>query len=86
LFRYTRNSVEGKRVYDIGKGQWNLPALRRLLEDILPKNTMFEDLELEADIGKAGMRRLILNGRKLERTAGFPGMILLTMEEAPLAG
>lgn len=81
VFQYGRKSMEGKKVYDIAKGQWNASGLRKLLEEVLPADHAFEDFELEADFGKAGHRKLVLNGRKLDPSAGRPGMIVLAMED-----
>src|SRR3989344_7065813 len=44
-FQVELKDTEGKIVYGLGNGQWNIPALRKLLEDILPKNTFFKGFE-----------------------------------------
>ena len=48
-FQVNPEETEGKRVYDLGNGQWNIPKLKILLEDILPKNTFFEDFKKELE-------------------------------------
>ena len=40
--------TEGRLVYELGNGQWDIPELRTLLEDILPKNGSFRDFEVDA--------------------------------------
>ncbi len=45
-FDMTPEDTGGKLFYELGGGQWNIPELRRLLEDVLPKNTEFRDLEV----------------------------------------
>src|ERR1700730_1865076 len=35
-FRMTRQNIEDRAVYALGEGQWNIPALRFLLENIVP--------------------------------------------------
>src|SRR6185503_1214329 len=37
FFKVTQKETEGKLVYNLGDGQWNIPKLKILLEDILPK-------------------------------------------------
>ena len=48
-FQVTPAETEGRLLYEIGQRQWDIPALRQLLEDILPKNTQFEDFRVEHD-------------------------------------
>jgi two-component system CheB/CheR fusion protein len=48
-FAVTPKETEGTLIYEVGDGQWNIPKLRELLEDILPKNTSFENFEVEHD-------------------------------------
>ncbi len=80
-FRISPKYAEGKKLDEIGRGQWDLSALHDLLDEVLPENNAFEDYELEADFGRAGRRKLLLNGRKVQRAAGRAEMILLAMED-----
>ena len=77
-----RAEVEHHLVYELGDGQWNIPRLRRLLEQILPKNTSFEDFEVAHDFPRVGPRVLLLNARRLQREDKSDGLILLAMEDA----
>jgi chemotaxis protein methyltransferase CheR len=43
------DETEGALIYDLGNRQWDIPDLRKLLEDILPQNTSFQDFEVEHD-------------------------------------
>ena len=43
-FQVEPRDTESKIIYELGNGQWNIPALRKLLENILPKNTFFKVL------------------------------------------
>jgi signal transduction histidine kinase len=52
-----------------------------LLEQILPENTRFLDFKLNSVFPKIGLRRLVLNARRLEWEGDVPGMILLAMED-----
>jgi two-component system, chemotaxis family, CheB/CheR fusion protein len=51
-FQVTKKETEGSLVYKLGNGQWNIPKLKILLEDILPKNTHFEDFKVEHNFPK----------------------------------
>src|SRR5207247_10560802 len=57
-FGETKATTEGRFIYDLGNGQWNIPALRSLLEDILPKHSIFEDFEMTQEFPKIGRRTL----------------------------
>src|SRR5688572_10213267 len=63
FFQVTKEETEGKRVYDLGNGQWSAPKLRILLEDILPKNTFFEDFKVDHEFPRIGHKIMILNAR-----------------------
>src|SRR5689334_3748764 len=45
IFQVEAKDTQHKLVYDLGDGQWNIPALRKLLDEILPKNTFFKGFE-----------------------------------------
>src|SRR5580698_6305371 len=46
MFQVESKDTEKRIIYELGNGQWNIPALRKLLEDILPKNTFFKGFEV----------------------------------------
>ncbi len=73
--------VEGRRVYELGDGQWDIPELRRLLEEVLPDNHVFNDFPVEYDFPRVGRRRFILNARRIPRGDHGADLILLAMEE-----
>lgn len=82
FYKVEPKDVEGKLIYNLGDGQWNIPKLRILLEDILPKNTFFEDFKVEHDFPKIGKRVMMLNARRIHTldTEEKP-IILLAMED-----
>jgi len=81
-FALSPGEVEGQIVYQLSNGQWDMPGLRQLLEDILPRNTAFEDFQVEHVFPDLGRKVLRLNARRLEQELGMPGMILLAIAEA----
>ncbi len=78
------DAVEGKRLFDLGNGQWDDPELRARLLEVLPRQQAFCDFELSVDFGDPGPAHLHLNGRRLEVEEGA-AMILLTMDVQRLA-
>ena len=79
-FRVRPETTERHRVYDLGGGQWNIPALRDLLENILPGRTEFNDFRVEAEFPKIGKKSMLLNARRVRMDDGRD-LILLAMED-----
>lgn len=71
----------GKKVYDLGNRQWDIPKLRLLLENILLSNSHFEDYEVEQEFQQLGRRTMLLNARRLHGNNGRPNLILLAIED-----
>src|SRR5204862_3365984 len=84
LFGVTREETEKRLVYELGAGQWNIPPLRTLLEEILPKNSRFVDFEVEYDFLVIGPRTILLHARKLRVCHTQDAMIVLPLEEATM--
>jgi hypothetical protein len=85
-FQVESKDTEKKIIYELGDGQWDIPALRKLLEDILPKNTFFKGFEVDHDFPFIGHKVMILNARKIHFTDDsssglFPSIILLAIED-----
>src|SRR6202162_5659090 len=79
-FQVSAEETENRLIYELGNGQWDIPDLRTLLEDIVPKSSVFNDFELEHDFPAIGRRVMLLNARKLQ--AGHHGeLLVLAMED-----
>ena len=76
-FRADPAEVEGRLVYELGDGQWDIPELRRLLEDVLPDNNAFDDFVVEHEFAGIGLRTMVLNGRWIDHME----LILLAIED-----
>jgi two-component system, chemotaxis family, CheB/CheR fusion protein len=81
IFQVTPREVEQQLLYHLCNGAWNIPALRRLLEEVLPKSSSFQDFVVDQMFPRIGQRVLALNGRQLKQALVLPGRILLAMEE-----
>ncbi len=75
------DETEGILIYDLGNGQWDIPKLRELLEDILPQNSLFHDFEVEHDFETIGRKIMHLNAKRIYRTSNQTQLILLAIED-----
>ena len=80
-FQITPEKTENRLLYDVGDRQWDIPKLRELLEKILPKNTVFNDFEIEHDFPTIGRRIMLLNARRIYREGNKTQTILLAIED-----
>lgn len=86
VFQVEQKDTENKVLYEIGNGQWNIPSLRKLLENILPKNTFFKGFEVVHKFPNIGRKIMILNAREIHCKEDFslgpcPPIILLAIED-----
>jgi two-component system, chemotaxis family, CheB/CheR fusion protein len=79
-FQFSAREVQGRYLYELGRGQWNIPALRELLQGILTRDEIFDNFEIELDFEKIGRKRMLLNARKVSHEAIPRPLILLAME------
>jgi two-component system CheB/CheR fusion protein len=79
-FGLTVEETENRLIYDLGSGQWNVPDLRKLLEEIVPRNSRVDDFEMKQEVPHLGQRDLVLNARRVELQKGHP-FILLAIED-----
>ncbi len=81
FFRVTKKATEGTLVYELGDNQWDIPALRKLLEKILPKDTFFAGYEVDHEFPQIGRKILLLNARRIHSAHGADPILLLAMED-----
>ena len=72
---------KGRFIYDLGNRQWNIPRLRELLEEILPRQNTFNNFEVSHTFEHIGRRTMLLNARRLKDAAGQATRILLGIED-----
>src|SRR5882762_3788395 len=80
-FNVARHETEGRPLYELGDGQWNIPALRKLLEDIIPHHTTVEEFEVEKDFPTIGRRAMLLNARTVFYEGNNSTSLLLAIED-----
>jgi two-component system CheB/CheR fusion protein len=80
-FQATPEETENKHVYDLGDQQWDIPRLRQLLQDILPKEGRLDDFEVEHEFPTIGRKTMLLNARRISHEAEETNKILLSVED-----
>jgi two-component system CheB/CheR fusion protein len=81
-FKAAREETEGRLIYDLGNGQWNIPKLRELLENILPANATFRNFEVTHDFEHVGRKVMLLNASEIFNPNEQARTILLAIEDA----
>src|SRR5260370_38736790 len=74
-FEVTPGETEGRLIYQLGNGQWNIPRLRELLEEIVPRNSRVDDFELSHDFPRLGQRAMLVSARRLELQPAHPVIV-----------
>jgi chemotaxis protein methyltransferase CheR len=80
-FRVNRQDTQGRLLYALGDGQWDIPGLRALLEKIAPEHGVMEDYEVEHAFPGIGLRVMLLNARKVYYEGNNHTTILLAIED-----
>jgi two-component system CheB/CheR fusion protein len=80
-FQATPAEVEGRRLYELGTGQWDLPDVHRLLDEGLRDSTQFQSVEVERDFPGLGRRTMLLNARRVQLGSAQREHVLLTIED-----
>jgi len=82
-FQTTPDEVIGKRLAAIGKGQWNIPTLLTMLNELPENEGELADFEMEQHFPGLGDRTILVGGRRLPPLeAAQNGMILVSIEDA----
>ena len=80
-FRVNRQETQGRLLYALGDGQWDIPGLRALLEKIAPEHGELEGYEVEHEFPDIGKRTMLLNARKVFYEGNNHSTILLAIED-----
>lgn len=81
FFKVKPENIVGSLIYELNNQQWDIPALRELLEKILPQKTSFNNYLIEYDFANIGRRIMLLNAREIEKVEAKQHIILLSMED-----
>ncbi|MGA2417681.1 MAG: hypothetical protein ABSF55_00315 [Candidatus Staskawiczbacteria bacterium] len=77
-FQVLPKQTENVLLYELGNGQWNIPELRKLLEDILPNKKVVKDFEVTHVFETIGKKTMLLNARQIDTVQ----LIILSIEDA----
>ena len=80
-FELAPNDLEGRLLYQVGNGSWEMPKLRTLLEEILPQQMDVRDFLLEAEFPRIGRRKMLVNARRFYEESQGVQLILMGMED-----
>ena len=80
-FHVSREETEGRHIYELGNGQWNIPRLRTLLEEVLIQNHSFQNFDMEDDFPVIGKKIMLLNATRFEAVNSQSELILLAIED-----
>jgi len=80
-FRMNRQDIQGRAIYTLGNGQWDIPELRLLLERILPQHAVMDGYEVEQEFSVIGRRTMVLNARTVFYEKHGQALILLAIED-----
>lgn len=80
-FQVSKDETENRLIYKLGNGQWDIPKLRELLEEILPKNMSFKDFEVEHDFPSIGHKKMLLNAHSIKQSKKDSKLIILSIED-----
>jgi two-component system CheB/CheR fusion protein len=75
------HETENKLIFDLGNNQWDIPALRDLLEKVILQNKEFNDFLVEHEFPSIGYKKMLLNARSIFRENHESHLILLAIED-----
>jgi len=81
MFQVSAGETIGRLLYDLGNRHWDLPPLRRLLEEMLPQKKQVVDFRITHNFEIIGERTMLLNARLLQRQGDGANQILLAIED-----
>ncbi len=80
-FLVTPEGTIGRKLHELGDGQWDIPELRALIEAVLPEHATIEAFEVDRVFPSIGRRVMVLNARKVSRPGNHIKQVLLAIED-----
>src|SRR5206468_11792228 len=80
-FKVLPEETIGRLLFDLGNGQWDITALRHLLEDVIPRHTSMEAFEVEHEFPRIGHRVMSLDAREIRHPEAERPELLLVIED-----
>jgi nitrogen-specific signal transduction histidine kinase len=76
-FKVTKDETLNVLLYKLGNGQWNIPELRKLLEEVLPEKKIVRDFEVEHVFETIGKKTMLVNARQIDSVQ----LIIIAIED-----
>lgn len=80
-FHVTEEECIGVPLYQLGDNQWDIPLLRELLEEIVPKNKHFQNFEVDVMFPIIGHKAMLLNAHRIVQQNSKEELIVLTISD-----
>jgi len=80
-FKLKEKETVGSLIYDLGNKMWNFPEMRKLLEEVIPKNPITVDYEVIHNFPDVGELHLLMNAREVVKDDESENLILLSLED-----
>ena len=80
-FGVDRQATQGRLLYELGAGEWNIPELRSLLEKLLPERGVLDGYEVQRDFPRIGRRTMHIAARQVHYDNGGPPTLLLSIDD-----
>ena len=80
-FNVKKEDTIGRTFYELGNRQWDIPQLRTLLEDVLPRKKEVRNFEVVHHFETIGKKAITLNARALEWEGQIKLLILIALHD-----
>jgi PAS domain S-box-containing protein len=85
MFGVNPTETINRPLYDLGDGQWNIPDLRLLLNEVLPDKKKVYDFRVEHSFPRIGTKTMLLNAREIVQQDSAARLILLAIEDVTVS-
>jgi len=80
-FKTTESDIEGRIIFDMFSGQWNITSFKEQLSRVLPERLKLDDIEIVTNLPEIGERTMLLNIRPIMNENLGEHLILLAVED-----
>lgn len=80
-FRAERADTIGQSLFDLGNGQWDIPDLRTLLGEVVPKSAAILGFQVTHDFPDLGGRTMLVSARQLSQPGSNSNQMLVQFED-----
>lgn len=80
-FKVTLSETQGSALHNLGNGQWNIPELQQMLNEVLPTSNPVQDFEVAHDFPRIGKKLMLLNAHRVEFEGRYHDRILIAIED-----